>query len=68
MKTLLGKVLVDNNQAAKGLEIYNEQLAHFSNEKIALGALLCWYLISDSVMDIEGPDKAIEIASSLIFV
>lgn len=44
MKTLLGKVLVDNNQAVKGLEIYNEQLAHFSNEKIALGALLCWYL------------------------
>ncbi len=68
MKTLLGKVLVDNNQAAKGLEIYNEQLAHFSNEKIALGALLCWYLISDAVMDIEGPDKAIEIATKALEV
>ncbi len=62
MKTLLGKVLVDNNQTSRGLEIYNEQLAHFSEEKIALGALLSWYLISDSIMNVEGPDKAIEIA------
>lgn len=68
MKTLLGKVLVDNNQISKGLEIYNEQLEHFSNEKIALGALLCWYLISDSIMDVEGPDKAIEIATKALEV
>lgn len=68
MKTLLGKVLVDNDQLSKGLEIYNEQLAYFSNEKIALGALLCWYLISDAIMDLEGPDKAIEIASKALEV
>lgn len=68
MKTLLGKVLVDNDQTPKGLEIYNEQLEHFSNEKIALGALLCWYLISDAVMNLEGPDKAIEIASKALDV
>lgn len=68
MKTLLGKVLVDNDQKTKGLEIYNEQLEHFSNEKIAIGALLCWYLISDSVMDVEGPDKSIDIATKALEV
>lgn len=68
MKTLLGKVLVDNNQISRGLEIYNEQLAYFSEEKIALGALLSWYLISDSIMNVEGPDKAIEIASKALEV
>lgn len=68
MKTLLGKVLVDNDQKQRGLEIYNEQLEHFSEEKIALGALLCWYLISDAIMDLEGPEKAIEIASKALEV
>ncbi len=68
MKTLLGKVLVDNEQKTKGLEIYNEQIEHFSKEKIALGALLCWYLISDVIMDVEGPDKAIDIASKALDV
>lgn len=68
MKTLLGKVLIDNNQVQKGLEIYNEQLEHFSKEKIALGALLCWYLLSDSIMDVQGPDSAIDIASKALNV
>lgn len=62
MKTLLGKVFVDNEQITKGLEIYNEQLEHFSTEKIALGALLCWFLIAEAVLVTEGPDKTIEIA------
>ena len=68
MKTLLGKVLVDNNQIQKGLEIYNEQLEYFSKEKIALGALLCWYLLADSIMDVEGPDSAIDIATKALSV
>ncbi len=68
MKTLLGKVLVDNDQTLKGLEIYNEQLEHFSKEKIAIGALLSWYLISDSVMNVEGPEKAIDIATKALDV
>ena len=62
MKTLLGKVFVDNEQISKGLEIYSEQLEHFSTEKIALGALLCWFLIAEAVLVTEGPDKCIEIA------
>ena len=68
MKTLLGKVLVDINQIQKGLEIYNEQLEYFSKEKIALGALLCWYLLADSIMDVEGPDSAIDIATKALNV
>jgi len=68
MKTLLGKVLADNEQTQKGLEIYNEQLEHFSKEKIALGALLCWYMISDSIMNVEGPDSGIDIATKALDV
>ncbi|MBO7672494.1 zinc ribbon domain-containing protein [bacterium] len=68
MKTLLGKIFADNEQISKGLEIYNEQLEHFSNEKIALGALLCWYFIAESIMNTEGPDKAIDIAQKALDV
>ena len=68
MKTLLGKILIDNNQTQKGLEIYNEQLEYFSKEKIALGALLSWYLLADSLMNVEGPDGAINIASKALNV
>ena len=48
MKSLLGKVLKDNDKTNKSMDIYNEQIAYFSKEKMAIGALLTWYLIADA--------------------
>ena len=39
LKTLLGKIFKDNNNTKQALEIYNDQIAYFSKEKMALGAL-----------------------------
>lgn len=68
MKSLLGKFLVDNEQIPKGLEIYNEQLEYFSNSKIALGALLCWFLISDTIMVTDSSESAVDIAQKALNV
>lgn len=68
LKTLLGKVLQDNNNTKQAIEIYNDQIEYFANEKMALGALLTWYLIADATLETEGPEKALEIAEQALEV
>lgn len=68
LKTLLGKIFKDNNNTKQALEIYNDQIAYFSKEKMALGALLTWFLISDAALTAEGPENALEIASQALEV
>lgn len=63
LKTLLGKVFKDENKAQQALEIYNEQVTYFAKEKMALGALLAWYLIADATIVTENSKSAIDIAS-----
>ena len=68
LKTLLGKIFQDNNNSKQAIEIYNDQIAYFAKEKMAIGALLAWYLIADATLEIEGPRNAMEIAEQALEV
>ena len=68
LKTLLGKVFKDNENSKQAMEIYNDQITYFAKEKMALGALLTWYLISDATLITEGPENAREIAEQALEV
>ncbi len=62
LKTLLGKLFKDEENAKRALEIYSEQIAYFSKEKNAIGALLSWYLIAEAKLIVEGPEKSLEVS------
>lgn len=66
LKTLLGKVFKDENKAQHALEIYNEQVTYFAKEKMALGALLAWFLIADATIVTENSKSAIDVASQAL--
>ena len=68
MKSLLGKFFKDGDKVKQAMDIYNDQIAYFSKEKMALGALLTWYLIADATLVTEGPYAAFEIASQALEV
>ncbi len=68
LKTLLGKMFKDNDNSKQAMEIYNDQIAYFAKEKMALGALLTWLLISDATIITEGPKEALEIAEQALDV
>lgn len=68
LKTLLGKVFKDNENSKQAMNIFNEQIAYFAKEKMALGALLTWYLIADTTLDTEGPQSALDIAQQALHV
>ena len=68
LKTLLGKVFKDNDNTKQAIEIYNDQIAYFAKEKMAIGALLTWYLIADATLITEGPENALEIAEQALEV
>lgn len=61
-KVFLGKVFYDSKQAKHALDIYNEQVTYFANQKLALGALLSWYFIAEATIITENPKSAIDIA------
>lgn len=63
LKTLLGKIFKDEKQTQHAMKIYNEQIAYFAKEKMALGALLSWYLIAEATIVTENSKSAIDIAS-----
>jgi tetratricopeptide (TPR) repeat protein len=65
-KTFLGKVFYEAQQAKHAVSIYNEQVTYFANNKLALGALVAWYLIAQATMITENPKNAIEIASQAL--
>lgn len=66
LKVFLGKIFKDDNKARHAIKIYNEQIGYFSNEKIALGALFCWYLIAEATIVTENPKNAVEIATQAL--
>ncbi len=68
LKTLLGKVFKDNDNTKQAMEIYNDQIAYFAKEKMAVGALLTWYLIADATLITEGPENALDIAEQALEV
>ena len=68
LKTLLGKIFKDTEQAKKAMEIYNDQITYFAKEKMAVGALLTWYLIADAALVTDGAQASLEIASQALDV
>lgn len=68
LKTMLGKLLKDQENAKHALEIYSEQITYFAKEKNAIGALLTWYLIAEADLIVEGPNKSLEVAQKALEV
>lgn len=68
LKTLLGKIIHDEQSAKKALEIYSEQITYFAKEKNAIGALLTWYLIAEAELVVNGPEKALDVAQKALDV
>lgn len=68
LKTLLGKLFKDEENAKHALEIYEEQITYFAKEKNAIGALLTWYLIAEANLVVEGPEKSLEISQKAMDV
>lgn len=66
LKTLLAKMLKDNNQSKKALEILEEQVAYFAKEKAATGVLLSWYLIAEIKLITNGTQFALDIATKAL--
>lgn len=68
LKTLLGKLFKDEENAKQALDIYSEQVTYFAKEKNAIGALLSWYLIADANLVAEGPEKSLEVSQKALDV
>lgn len=66
LKTLLAKILKENNQTKKALEILDEQVTYFAKEKIATGVLLSWYLIAEIKLITNGTQFALDIANKAL--
>ena len=66
LKTLLAKILKENNQTKKALEILEEQVAYFAKEKVATGVLLSWYLIAEIKLITNGTQFALDIATKAL--
>ena len=67
IKSLLGKVFKDTGKVDNALNIFNEQIAYFSKEKMAIGALLTWYLIAEAKIESESYE-AVDIATKALEV
>ena len=68
LKVFLGKILQEEGSLAKAMDIFNEQVTIFAREKIAIGALLCWYFLAKITLITEGTDKALDIAQKALDV
>jgi len=66
LKTILAKILKENNQTKKALEILEEQVAYFAKEKVATGVLLSWYLIAEIKLITSGTQFALDIANKAL--
>jgi predicted negative regulator of RcsB-dependent stress response len=66
LKTILAKILKENNQTKKALEILEEQVSYFAKEKVATGVLLSWYLIAEIKLITNGTQFALDIASKAL--
>ena len=68
LKTMLGRFLKEKEKSKQALEIYSQQIAHFSQEKNAIGAMLTWLFIAEVNLILEGPDKALHVAGKALDV
>ena len=65
-KTFLGKLFCDSKQAKRAVDIYNGEVTWFADKKMALGALLAWYLIAEATIITESVKNAVDIASQAL--
>jgi len=68
LKSLLGKMFKDDENAKHALEIYSEQITYFAKAKNSIGALLTWYLIAEANLIAEGPEKSLEVSQKALEV
>lgn len=68
LKTLLAKLIKEDGNVIKAVDIYNEQILYFAKEKIAVGALLCWYFIAEAFLSTKGPNQSLDIAQKALDV
>jgi len=68
LKVFLGRVLQEEGNFSKAMDIFNEQVTIFAREKIAVGALFCWYNIAKLSLVTESSDKALDIAEKALDV
>lgn len=68
LKTLLGKLFKDEENAKRAMEIYSDQITYFAKEKNAIGALLTWYLIAEASLTTDGPEKSLEVSQKALDV
>lgn len=68
LKVFLGKVLQEEGNMSKALNIFNEQVTVFAKEKIAAGAFLCWYYIAKLTLVTDGSEKSLNIAQKALEV
>ena len=70
IKLILGYILKEEGNTSKALEIFNDQITYFAKEKVAIGALLSWFLIVQMKMEqndetaLSTAMKSLEIAQS----
>ena len=68
LKVFLGKILQEEGNLSKALNIFNEQITVFAKEKIAVGAFLCWYFIAKLTLVTDGSEKSLHIAQKALEV
>lgn len=68
LKTVLAFVLYKENNFMRALEICGEQMSYFSDKKIALGALIAWYISAKATLPTSGPDRCIEICEKAVMI
>ena len=68
LRVFLGKILQEEGNLSKALNIFNEQITVFAKEKIAAGAFLCWYYIAKLTLVTDGSEKALHISQKALDV
>ena len=66
LKSILGLAQLKQNNNQKAYDILTEQLKVFVNDKIAIGALFCWYLIAKLSLKTNEFEKALEISKKAL--
>lgn len=68
LKAILGLTQCIQNNNKKAYDIIAEQLKIFVNDKIAIGALFCWYLIAQLSLKTNESEKSLEIAKKALSI
>ena len=66
IKTLLAFVMLEEKSYVKAIEIATEQMQYFSSKKIALGALLAWYISAAATANNKADMYCIEICEKAV--